>query len=90
MSTNDTLKPLSSAAHSVPGTIYEHYKGMRYRLLAVGRHSETLEEQIFYQALYAERDIWIRPLGMFLEEVVVNDMSRPRFILCADQKETSH
>ncbi|MCH9627910.1 MAG: hypothetical protein S4CHLAM2_15580 [Chlamydiales bacterium] len=88
LSSSETLKPFSSAAQSiVPGTLYEHYKGIRYQALAVGRHSETLEEYVVYQALYGEKDVWIRPLGMFLEEVVVNGLSRPRFIRCVNENE---
>ena len=49
----DTLPCLSSKAKSiVVGDLYEHYKGLRYKILGVARHSETLEELIVYQALY--------------------------------------
>ncbi len=58
------------------GSIYEHYKGRRYKILAVGRHSETLEELVVYQALYGEGDVWVRPLTMFLENI---GDSQPRF-----------
>ncbi len=61
------------------GSIYEHYKGQRYQVLGVARHSETLEELVVYQALYGEKGMWVRPLGMFLEEVVVNGVQMPRF-----------
>ena len=63
------------------GSIYEHYKGLRYKILGVARHSETLEELIVYQALYGEREIWVRPLAMFLENIVINGQSLPRFKL---------
>lgn len=77
---NEELKPLSSIAKSfVGGEIYEHYKGKRYRVLSVGRNSETLEESIVYQALYGNHDIWIRPLTMFLEDVSINGQLQPRF-----------
>lgn len=32
--------------------IYEHYKGKRYEVIGVARHSETLEEVVVYKALY--------------------------------------
>lgn len=75
-----SLPQLSSAARSlIAGSLYEHYKGHRYKLLHVARHSETLEEYIVYQALYGENGIWIRPLQMFLEEVVIDGQKVPRF-----------
>jgi len=59
--------------------IYEHYKGKRYEVLCVAKHSETLEETVIYQALYGDKDIWVRPLKMFEESVEVNGKSVPRF-----------
>ena len=60
--------------------VYEHYKGKRYRVIGVARHSETLEELVVYEPLYeSEQKLWVRPLSMFFEEVVVNDERVPRF-----------
>jgi hypothetical protein len=74
------LKPFSAAACTiVPGDIYEHYSGKRYRIVGVARHSETLEEYVTYQALYGTQDIWIRPLSMFVEMVVKDGIEMPRF-----------
>jgi hypothetical protein len=56
---------------------YEHYKGFLYRVLAIARHSETLEELVVYQALYGEKEIWIRPLAMFLENIEVGGIELP-------------
>jgi len=76
------LPPLSTLAQSIlAGTVYEHYKGPRYKIVGVARHSETLEELVVYQALYGEGGIWVRPLAMFLETVVVNGKAQPRFRL---------
>lgn len=63
-----------------PG-LYRHFKGNNYRVLAVAKHSETLEEYVVYQALYGERGIWIRPAAMFAETVVVNGEQLRRFTL---------
>lgn len=77
----ETLPCFSPLAKSIAiGDIYEHYKGMRYKILGVARHSESLEELIVYQALYGENDIWARPLEMFLEDITINGHVRPRFI----------
>ena len=66
----------------VIGGKYEHYKGKPYRVLAVAKHSETLEEMVVYQQLYGEKGVWVRPLGMFLETVEVEGkiISRFRYI----------
>ena len=75
-----TLSPLSDAAQSLkPGSIYKHYKGLRYKILGVARHSETLEEMVIYQALYGDYGTWVRPLGMFLEKVTINGQEMLRF-----------
>ena len=63
----------------VIGGKYEHYKGKPYRVLAVAKHSETLEEMVVYQQLYGEEGVWVRPLGMFLEMVEVEGKTVPRF-----------
>ena len=63
----------------VIGGKYEHYKGKPYRVLAVAKHSETLEEMVVYQQEYGEKGIWVRPKEMFLETVEVDGKSIPRF-----------
>lgn len=73
------LPLLSEAAKSLlPGALYEHFKGNRYKLLYIARHSETLEELVVYQALY-DGSIWVRPLQMFIEKVSVDGVLIPRF-----------
>jgi hypothetical protein len=54
------------------GALYRHYKtGNTYRVIALGKHSETLEEMVVYEAQYdnPESKIWVRPRGMFEEDV---------------------
>lgn len=65
----------------VPG-IYIHYKGGRYEVIGVARHSETLEEHVVYR--HEDRDtglmgMWVRPAAMFAEDVVVSGVTMPRF-----------
>lgn len=64
--------------HLKPG-IYQHYKGPEYEVLDVVRHSETEEELVLYRPLYGERALWVRPLAMFVESVVVDGAQVPRF-----------
>lgn len=59
--------------------LYQHYKGQRYKVLHIARHSETLEELVVYQALYGDHGIWVRPLAMFLENVTIEGKTVPRF-----------
>ncbi len=61
--------------------VYEHYKGNRYELLYIASHSETLEKMAVYKALYGNGEIWVRPLSMWNEQVVVNGEKIPRFRL---------
>lgn len=74
------LPEFSEAAKSFKLGEYEHSKSKKhYRALGIGRHSETLEELIVYQALYGAGDIWVRPLSMFLEPVVIDGATVRRF-----------
>lgn len=61
--------------------IYRHYKGKEYRVLGVAKHSETLEDMVVYEALYENTSsrLWVRPLSMFTETVLVEGMKVPRF-----------
>jgi hypothetical protein len=58
---------------------YRHYKGKKYEVIGIAKHSETLEELVVYRALYGEGQIWVRPLKMFLEEVEVDGKKISRF-----------
>ena len=58
---------------------YRHFKGKEYRLLALAKHSETLESMVVYQALYGEKGLWVRPAEMWGETVEREYYSGPRF-----------
>lgn len=77
---DEILQPFSDQAKLLTeGAIYEHYKGKRYKILCIGRNSETLEESVVYQAQYGDNDVWIRPLNMFLENIDLDGKVQPRF-----------
>lgn len=73
------LKLSKESEKIIVGGKYEHYKGMQCRVLGIALHSETLEEMVVYQHLDEEKMIWVRPLKMFLEEVEINGVKKPRF-----------
>lgn len=68
---------------SLPKGKYRHYKGKLYEVIDVATHSETLEEIVVYRTLYVnekgEQTLWVRPLRMFTENVVVDGKLIPRF-----------
>jgi len=61
-----------------PG-LYRHYKGPRYEVIGTATHSETEETVVVYRALYGEFGLWVRPLAMFTETVLVDGVEVPRF-----------
>ena len=68
-----------AATLSIEPGIYQHFKGQRYEVLAVGKHSETEEPLVFYRKLYDDYSFWARPLQMFAEHVERDGYSGPRF-----------
>lgn len=60
---------------------WRHSKsGKEYSVIGIGKHSETLNEMIIYQAEYGEKSIWIRPADMWSELVEVDGLKVPRFV----------
>lgn len=70
----------------VRGGLYQHYKGNQYIVRDLAKHSETLEWMVIYECLYEnpEGKIWVRPLSMFLEDVMLHGQLIPRFKYLAD------
>lgn len=62
----------------LPGN-YRHYKGGNYQVIGTARHSETDEQLVVYRCLYDNDSLWVRPLAMFLETVLVEGRVVPRF-----------
>ncbi len=60
--------------------IYRHFKGMRYELIDVAKHSETLEPMVVYRALYGDGGLWVRPLSMWSEVVEREGKRYTRFL----------
>lgn len=58
---------------------YRHYKGNDYQVLGVATHSETGDSLVVYRPLYGDQNLWVRPLGMFAENVTLAGETLPRF-----------
>lgn len=58
---------------------YRHYKGNEYEVIGVAKHSEDLKEYVVYKALYGDYGLWIRPLDMFCEDVILDGKKVNRF-----------
>jgi hypothetical protein len=63
---------------------YRHYKGNEYEVIDVAYHSETEEEMVMYRKLYGDHSLWVRPIGMFFENVIVDGRSVSRFEYIGD------
>lgn len=70
--------------HKIRPGKYRHFKGNEYEVLAVAKHSETLEEYVVYRALYGEHGVWVRPASMWNETVERDGYSGPRFRLLGE------
>lgn len=61
--------------------LYKHYKGNIYEVIGIATHSETLDKLVVYKATYQKEgeNLWVRPLSMFVETVVVDGKTVKRF-----------
>lgn len=58
---------------------YRHFKGGKYKLVAIGQDSESLKQVVVYQALYGDHQIWVRPKEMFFGMVEKDGQKVKRF-----------
>jgi hypothetical protein len=63
---------------------YRHYKNLLVKVIGVGKHSESLEDLVIYEKLedfggFKKGSLWVRPLKIFKEKVVVDGEKVPRF-----------
>ena len=63
----------------IVGKTYKHFKGNLYKVIALAKHSETLENMVVYESLRGA-GIWVRPEYMWNE--VVDDNGTLRFTPC--------
>ena len=58
---------------------YRHFKGNEYEVVALAKHSETLEPMVVYRALYGDGGYWVRPAAMWNETVEREGKTFKRF-----------
>lgn len=61
------------------GKVYRHYKGNVYEIIALAKHSETLEDMVVYKSV-KDGKTWVRPQKMWNE--IVDKNGTLRFTLC--------
>ena len=61
------------------GKVYRHYKGNVYEIIALAKHSETLEDMVVYKSVN-DGKTWVRPQKMWNE--LVDKNGTLRFTLC--------
>ena len=57
------------------GKTYKHYKGNLYKIIALAKHSETLEDMVVYQSTDTGK-IWTRPMKMWNDQIDENGTLR--------------
>ncbi len=68
---------------------YKHYKGNTYKIVAIGKHSDTMEDYVCYQWLYDSEEfgpqpIRMKPIAEFEKEIEVDWIKTKRFTFIWD------
>lgn len=50
----------------IVGKTYRHFKGTLYKVIAIAKHTETLEDMVIYTD---DNKVWARPYDMFVSKV---------------------
>ncbi len=59
---------------------YKHFKGELCTVIGIAKNSETKEDMVIYETPGNDvSQVWVRPVSMFLEKVIVNGMKIQRF-----------
>ncbi len=70
---------LSKEAKQLKLGRYRHFKGNEYDVIGVAFHSETGEEFVVYRAFYGDRNLFVRQIAMFTEEIERDGKRMKRF-----------
>lgn len=55
------------------GKMYNHYKGGRYEVLSLAKHSETDEDLVIYKSIHFG-SVHARPLSMWFETIRLSEL----------------
>ena len=68
-----------------PGEIYQHFKGGVYQVVNLAKHTEQDEVLVIYHRVEEPKELWARPLRMWLEPVYGQSLDPvcPRFVRIA-------
>lgn len=61
------------------GQVYKHFKGNKYKIIAIAYDSETTKEVVVYQSL-ADDKVWVRDYEMFISKV-----DKEKYPLCQQE-----
>ncbi len=61
------------------GKKYRHYKGNEYTIVCLAIDEATEVPVVVYQDIHSPEKIWVRALEMFLEDIEVEGVLKPRF-----------
>ena len=61
------------------GEVYKHFKGTVYKIIAIAKHSETMEDLVIYQQINDTTKIWARPINMFNDTITKDNVTFKRF-----------
>jgi hypothetical protein len=64
------------------GKVYKHYKGGKYEVMTLAKHTETDEVMVVYKSVHFG-SVHVRPLSMWFEIVPTGD-NLARFTLCEE------
>lgn len=58
---------------------FRHFKGGLYKFIGEAKHSETQRDMVVYQAMYGDKQIWVRPKDMFYGMAEIGGKQVKRF-----------
>jgi len=53
------------------GGIYDHYKGGKYKVLSLAKHTETNETMVVYKSIHFG-SVYVRPLDIWMSNVEID------------------